>query len=99
MVKELEVKTLSDINEMRAVLASVRMAGAQYILKDNGEPEAALLSIADLALLQRMQSVKERAWEDFFENLHAVHVQNAGFSAAEVEAEVDAVIRDLRQTN
>lgn len=99
MVQELEVKTLSDINEMRAVLASVRIAGAQYILKDNGEPEAALLSIADLALLQRVQSVKARAWDDFFENLHAVHTQNSGFSAAEVEADVDAVIRDLRQTN
>ncbi len=96
MVQELEVKSLTDMNELRQILSRVRNTGAQFILKHNGQPEAALLSIADLALLQRMRTVKERAWDDFFENLSEVHALNAGYTATEVEADVDAAIRELR---
>jgi PHD/YefM family antitoxin component YafN of YafNO toxin-antitoxin module len=97
MVKQLDIETLLDASSLRDVIQRVKLDGDQYILKDNGKPEASLLSIEDFGLLQRMSAVKARAWDDFFENLKEVHAHNAGYSAAEVEVDVDAAIQEICQ--
>jgi len=97
MIQELDVKALFDANILRQILSRVSKGSDQYILKENGQPEAALLSIHDLKLLEQVKERKERAWDDFFENLKEAHALNLDFTAEEVEADVDAAIREIRQ--
>jgi len=97
MVQEVEVKALSDVGSLRQVLQRVKQHGDQYILKENGEPEAVLLSMDDLELLKRAKADKQKAWDSLFATLRSVHARNAHFSAEEVEADVDAAIKEIRQ--
>ncbi|MCI0442327.1 type II toxin-antitoxin system Phd/YefM family antitoxin [bacterium] len=97
MVKELEVKELNDADYLRRVLNRIKSDGDQFILKENGQPEAALLSVDDWELLKKVKADKEKSWEELFENIKEVHALNAGFSAEEVEADVDEAIQELRR--
>jgi len=97
MMQELDVKTLVDVAALRDVLRRVKQNGEQYILKKNGQAEAVLVPIRDLEDLKRRQELRQRAWNDLFANMREVHALNPGFSAEEVEADVDAAIQELRQ--
>ncbi len=97
MVQELDVNELADANQLREILARVHNAGDQYILKENGQRRAALLSVEDLELFKRMQAARERAWDDFFENLDEIHALSPRFPVEEVEADVDAAIQEVRR--
>jgi len=97
MVKELDVNVLTDADFGRQLLRRVRENGDQYILKENDQAEAALLSIDDLELLKRVKVDKEKARNALFKVMDAIHERNAQFSAEEVEADVDAAIREIRQ--
>lgn len=97
MIKELDMNTLTDANLLRQVMDRVKKEGDHHVIKKNGEPEAALLPLEDLDLLRRVAVTKERAWDDFFENLKEVHALNAAFSHTEIEADVDAAIQEVRR--
>ncbi len=97
MMQELDVKTLVDVAALRDVLRRVKQNGEQYILKENGQAEAVLVPVRELEDLKRRQELRQRAWDDLFANIREVHAQNPGFSAAEVEADVDAAIQEVRQ--
>lgn len=97
MIQELDVKALADVAALRDVLRRVKQHGEQYILKENGEAEAVLVPVREVEDLKRRQKLKKQAWDDLFANMREVHALNAGFSAEEVEADVDAAIQEVRQ--
>jgi len=51
----------------------------------------------DLNIIRQRKEDKKVAWQRLLENISHVHEQNSGFSAEEVEADVDETIRDLRR--
>jgi PHD/YefM family antitoxin component YafN of YafNO toxin-antitoxin module len=99
MVRNIEVKDLINADSLRQLLQDMKESEDQYILKDKGQPQAALLSLDDLELLQKARLLKERTWENLFENLERVHARNMNFSAEEVEADVDAAIKEVRRAH
>jgi hypothetical protein len=98
MIQELDIATLGDVAALRNLLHRIKQNGEQYILKENGNAEAVLLPIDDLEFLKRAKATKEQAWDDLFANLAEVHALNRGFSPEEVDADVDAAIRAVRQS-
>lgn len=94
MIQELDVKDLTDVAALRNVLLRLRKGRAQYVLKENNEPLAMLLSLDEV---EQRKKDKEKAWRDLFAVMDKVHAANAQFSAEEVEADVDAAIQELRQ--
>ena len=97
MVKNIELKDLVDANRFRQVLEEIKKSDDQYILKDNGHPQAALLSLDDLELLKKAKLLKERTWDDLFKNVGQVHARNKQFSAEEVQADVAEAIKEVRR--
>ena len=97
MVKDVDLKDLTDAHHFRQVLEQIKKGKDQFILKDNGQPQAALLSLDDLELLKKMKANKKKAWKDLFENLKKVHALNSEFSAEEVDADVDEAIKAIRR--
>jgi hypothetical protein len=96
MVKIIDIGDLTDVKCLRQVLDDIRRNEHEYILEENGQPRAALLSLDDLELLQKARILKDRTWDDLFENLERVHARNMSFSADEVEADIDEAIKELR---
>jgi hypothetical protein len=97
MIQQSKVKDLADVAALRDILRRVKQNGEQYILKDDDHAEAVLIPFRELEDLKRRQDLNQRAWEDLFANMREVHALNAGFSAEEVEADVDAAIQEVRQ--
>ena len=97
MIQELDVKDLANVAALRDVLRRVKQNGEQYILKENDQAEAVLIPVRELEDLKRRRELKQRAWDDLFANMREVHALNAGFSAEEVEADVDAAILEIRR--
>jgi PHD/YefM family antitoxin component YafN of YafNO toxin-antitoxin module len=96
MVKIIDIGDLTDVKYLRQVLDDIRKNEYQYIIEKNGQPQAALLSLDDLELLRKARFLKERTWDNLFENLRRVHARNLTFSAEEVETDVDEAIKELR---
>ncbi|NUM76534.1 hypothetical protein HUU40_19395 [candidate division KSB1 bacterium] len=94
MIQELDVKDLADIAALRDVLSRIRKGRAQYVLKEDNEPLAMLLSLDEV---EQRKKDKEKAWQDLFRVMDKVHAANAQFPSEEVEADVDATIQELRR--
>lgn len=94
MVKDFDINDLMDASRVRQLINHVKKGKAQYVLKENGEPLAMLLSLDEV---EQRNKDKEKAWRDLFQVMDKVHAANAQFSAAEVEADVDAAIQETRQ--
>ena len=97
MEKTIDIKDLTNADSIRLLIAQLKNGKDQYILKDNGQPQAALLSLDDLALLKQAQQNKQKAWDRLFENLEKVHARNPDVSEEQVHADVEEAIRAIRQ--
>jgi PHD/YefM family antitoxin component YafN of YafNO toxin-antitoxin module len=97
MVKAVDLKDLTDASRFRRLLEDIKKGEDQYILKDNGQPQAALLSLDDLELLEKAKADKEHAWQDLLENLKEVQALNPDVSEQQVHVDVDDAIRAVRQ--
>ena len=97
MIQEqnLDVKDLTNATRVRQVLSRVKKNGNHYIVTENGEPFAMLLPLAGGK--PRKQD-REKAWQELFKLMDSVHARNAHIPVAEVEADVDAAIREVRRT-
>ena len=98
MAKEIDLKDLTDINRLREILNHIKEGSDQYILKDNGQPLAALLSLDDLELIKKAKEDKEKALENLFKNLKEVHARNADASEEQVHKDVEEAIREIRRS-
>ena len=96
MIKDLTVNDVADVDRFRKILASINNSGDQFIVKEQGKPQAAILPLADLRLLQEVKINKEKAWKELFGNMHDVHALNVNFSAEEVDRDVDEAISAIR---
>ena len=92
--KDLDVKDLANTIRVRQVLSRIKKNGSRYIVKENGLPLAMLLPLEDVVL---RKNEKVKAWQDLFQLLDTVHARNAHIPAEEVEAEVEAAIREARR--
>ena len=97
MEKDIDLKDLTNVDSIRQLIAQLKNGKDQYILKDNGQPQAALLSLADFELLKQAQQNKQKAWDRLFKNLKKVHAKNRQFTPEEVDADVDEAIKAIRQ--
>ncbi len=97
MIKNIDLKDLADAESLRQVLARIKKGEDQYILKDNDQPQAALLSLEDLELLKQAKENKQKAWDRLFENLEKVHARNPDVSEEQVHSDVEEAIRAIRQ--
>ncbi|MGH7595944.1 MAG: hypothetical protein ACREOI_06300 [bacterium] len=86
MYKKLDVTALTDVENLRQALDYVKKNGEQYLLTDNGEPQAVLLSLHDIELLKRVKRNVESAWEDVLDVLKNAHPPNVSLSAEEKKA-------------
>lgn len=98
MVKDIDVKALADTRRLRQLLERIKRRGDRYILKEDGQPKAALLSLEDLEFLEKAKADEEKRWDALFKGLRKVHSQNVHVSAEEVDADVDEVIQAVRQS-
>ncbi len=89
----LEVKGLSKTSRVREALSRVKKNGSRYIVTENGEPVAMLLPLAGGKPKKKDQ---EKAWQELFQLMESVQARNAHISVAEVEADVEAAIREIR---
>ncbi len=97
MVRDIDLKDLTNTKNLRQVLDRIKKGEDLYILKDNDQPQAALLSLEDLELLKKAKVLKERTWDDLFKNLERVHAKNRQFSAEEVQDDVAEAIKEVRR--
>ncbi len=97
VVKEFEIGKRIRSKEFRQVLENVKLDGDQIILKEDGLPQAAILSLDDLALLERAKSMKDKSWKQLRKVLHRVHQKNADFLPEEVDQDVDAAVLAVRR--
>lgn len=97
MVKNVELQDISDADRFRQLLNDISKSEDQYILKDNGQPLAALLSLSDLEVLKQAKQNKQKAWDLLFENLEKIHARNPDVSEEQVHADVEEAIRAVRQ--
>jgi len=97
MIQEqnLDVKDLTNASRVRQVLSRVKKNGNRYIVTENGEPFALLLPLEGG---KPRKLDREKAWQELFKLMDSVHARNAHIPAAEVEADVDAAIREVRRT-
>jgi len=93
--QDLDVKDLTNARRVRQVLSGVKKNGNRYIVTENGEPFAMLFPLQDSK--PRKQD-REKAWQELFKLMDSVHARNAHIPAAEVEADVDVAIREVRRT-
>ena len=96
MVRDVDLKDLTN-TKLRKLLDNIKESDDQFILKDNGQPIAAILSIDDLELLKKAKTDKEKAWQNIFKTIKEVHDLNPNVSAEEVDADVDQAIKEVRQ--
>jgi antitoxin (DNA-binding transcriptional repressor) of toxin-antitoxin stability system len=96
MIQEqnLDVKDLTNASRVRQVLSRVKKNGNRYIVTENGEPLALLLPLEGS---KPKKLDKEKAWQELFKLVDSVHARNAQIPLAEVEADVDAAIREVRR--
>ena len=97
MEKEIDLKDLTNADSIRQLIAQLKNGKDQYILRDNGQPQAALLSLDDLELLKLAQQNKQKAWDRLFQNLEKVRARNPDVSEQQVHADVEAAIQAIRQ--
>ena len=97
MVKDIDLKDLTDVDYIHQLLDRLNHENDQYILKENGTPRAALLSLDDFKRLEQAKADKEKAWQDLFATLDKVHALNPNVSEKEVHADVAAAIRAIRR--
>lgn len=97
MIEEqnLDIKDLTNAGRVRRVLSRVKKNGNRYIFTENGEPFAMLLPLAGG---KSRKPNREKAWQELFKLMDSVHARNAHVPVAEVEADVDAAIREVRRT-
>jgi antitoxin (DNA-binding transcriptional repressor) of toxin-antitoxin stability system len=96
MIQEqnLEVKDLTNASRVRQVLSRVKKNGNRYIVTENGEPFALLLPLEG----GRPKKLdREKGWQELFKLMDSVHARNAHIPLAEIEADVDAAIREVRR--
>lgn len=96
MIQELDIKDLVDTAALRNVLLHLKKGRVRYVLKENDEPLAMLLSLDEVEQRKKDKD-KDKAWRDLFQVMDKVHAANDQFSAEEVEADVDAAIQEARQ--
>ena len=96
MIQEqnLDVKDLANASRVRQVISRVKKNGNRYIVTENGEPFALLLPLAGG---KPRKPDKEKAWQELFKLMDFVHARNAHVPVAEVEADVDAALREVRR--
>jgi len=92
--QDLDVKDLANASRVRQVLSRVKKNGNRYIVTENGEPFALLLPLEGS---KPRKLDKEKAWQELFKLMDSVHARNAYVPVAEVEADVDAAIREVRR--
>jgi hypothetical protein len=97
MEKDIKLKELTDAARLRQILDDITVGDDQYILNDNGEPRAAILSLDHLDLLKRAQANKEKSWANLFATLARVHAMNPNASPQEIDADVDEAIHEIRR--
>ena len=91
MVKDINLADLANLDYVRQLFVELKNSQDQYIVKDNGQPQAALLSLEDLEILENAKQDKDKAWEKLFADLKSVHERNKHFSPEEVDADVDVL--------
>jgi antitoxin (DNA-binding transcriptional repressor) of toxin-antitoxin stability system len=96
MIQEqnLDVKDLTNASRVRQVLSRVKKNGNRYIVTENGEPFALLLPLEGG---KPKKLNREQAWQELFKLMDSVHARNAHIPFVEVEADVDAAIREVRR--
>ena len=97
MEKEIDLKDLTNADSIRQLIAQLKNGKDQYILRDNGQRQAALLSLDDLELLKQAQQNKQKAWVRLFQNMEKVRARNPDVSEQQVHADVKAAIQAIRQ--
>ncbi|GEM_PF-2620691 len=97
MIQEqnLDVKELTNASRVRQLLRRVKKNGNRYIVTENGEPFALLLPLEGGK--PRKQD-REKVWQELFKLMDSVQARNTHIPVAEVEADVDAAIREVRRT-
>ncbi len=96
MIQEqnLDMKDLTNAARVRQVLSRVKKNGNLYFVTENGEPFALLLPLEG-GKPQKLN--REKAWQELFKLMDSVHARNAHVPLAEVEADVNAAIREVRR--
>ncbi len=97
MEKEIDLKDLTNADSIRQLIARLTNGKDQYIVKDNGQPQAALLSLDDFELLKQARQNKQKAWDRLFQNLEKVQARNPDVSEEQVHADVKEAIQAIRQ--
>ena len=97
MEKDVDVNDLQDAKRFSEVLENIDNGTDHYIIKDNGQAKAALLSLADLILLKHTKAAKQKAWDRLFKILDRNHARNPDVSENEVHALVAEAIQATRQ--
>jgi len=97
MVKHIDLKDLADVDYIHQLLDRLNHGNDQYILKENGTPRAALLSLDDFKRLEQAKVDKQKVWQDLFATLDEVHALNPNVSEKEVHADVATAIRAIRR--
>ena len=97
MEKDIDLKDLTNSERIRQVLEDIKNGADRYIVKDDGQPQAVLLSLDDLALLKEAKANKKKAWDRLFKHLEQLYARNPGVSEEQVHADVEDAIRAVRQ--
>ena len=97
MVRNIELKDLSSLDDVFQLIKNLKPGEDQFVLNEDGEPKAALLSVQDLELLQNAKQNKKEALKELFSTLDAVHERNAHIPEEEVHADVAEAIAAVRQ--
>jgi hypothetical protein len=96
MTKDIDLKDLT-VNYLHQLLEHRNRGDARFILKENGTPRAALLSVEDFKLFEQARMDKKQTWDDLLENLKTVHALNPTVSEKKVHTDVAAAIQAIRR--
>ena len=96
MVRNIELKDLNSIDDVFRLIESLKPGEDQFVLNEDGQPKAALLSVQDLELLQSAKQNKKEALAGLFSTMDAVHARNADIPEEQVHADVAEAITAAR---
>lgn len=97
MVRNIELKDLSSLDDVLQLIKSLKPGEDQFLLNEDGQPKAALLSVQDLELLKSAKQNKKEALKELFSTMDAVHAHNAHIPEVEVQADVAEAIAAVRR--
>jgi len=92
MVKTIDFEYAA--KNLKKLLIEVRSGVNQYILKDNGQEMAVLLSFNDF---QRFSESKEQAKKRFFEMVDKIHQRTKDVPLKEIEDAVNEAVAAAKQ--